>query len=263
MGNSEGASEGPRDIAIDSLVRLPIFQVRKQLDPGTVERYKQGFKAEGPIMLAPILVGRIVADQWGRPRDRVKKVPMGSLVLLAGFHRVEACVQLGRKTILANVIDTTLREARWLAAESNMAHGLPLKKGELREAFREFLRAGKWKEHNSLRSIARAFGVHHTTIAQWLEEREFHRVRARFRKDVEGAEGKEFTGDYPPPPTTERKTMTILTETLRNIRNIWPALSPESQATLWTEIEETYRLFSEAAGDAEDSEDQAADLAAT
>ena len=60
-----------------------------------------------------------------------------------GHHRLEAFSMAGIPIIGAEVINVDLKTAKWLAAAANMEHGVPLKRSDIKEAFRRFVNAGK------------------------------------------------------------------------------------------------------------------------
>lgn len=159
---SEAPTTSPQRVAIDDLVAVPEFQIRRRTDPSTVARYAGLLRAG--VILPPVKAGRIE----------------GALVLIDGFHRVEAHRRAGVSAIMAEIIPVSEREARWLAAEANMAHGLPLTRSERREAFKAFVQAGRHLDARrrllSLREMARACGAgSHNTILSWLRK-DFPRI---------------------------------------------------------------------------------------
>lgn len=148
---------GRHTVALAHLLVVPEYQIRKSTIPGVVAQYAGLLR--GGVELPPVLAGRI----------------NGTLVLLDGFHRAEAHRKVGRLEIEVEVVDTTPREARWLAARGNLTHGLQLKPRERREAFRAFIRAGQHLDERrrimSLREMARASCVgSHNTVRSWLKE---------------------------------------------------------------------------------------------
>ncbi len=233
-----------QSIRIADLVQHKAFQVRQSLSEATVQRYARGFELEGAIADAPILVGRIGPPDRptrGRPVERLKDIKVGALVLLAGFHRVAACERIGRETILARIVDTTAKEAQWLAAESNMAHGLPLKGAELRKAFHAFLRAGQYmnvdRTRKSLRDMARVFGKSHHTVHKWMNTREFHSLHAKYRPDE--SINKDRPIEEPIALSPEEDAMLSIDEALNQAANLTPALSPDQQERLVAMLERT------------------------
>jgi hypothetical protein len=77
-------------VAVHDLLTVPEFQIRKKVNPGTVRHYA-GLLRAGTI-LPPVLAGMID----------------GALVLLDGFHRVEAHRQAGIPDIEVEVVPTSV-----------------------------------------------------------------------------------------------------------------------------------------------------------
>lgn len=166
----EAPTTSPQRVAIDDLVAVPEFQIRRRTDPGTVARYAGLLRAG--VILPPVMAGRIE----------------GALVLIDGFHRVEAHRRAGVSAIMAEITPVSEREARWLAAEANMAHGLPLTRSERREAFRAFVQAGRHLDARrrllSLREMAKACGIgSHSTVLSWLKK-DFPKIARQLREEL-------------------------------------------------------------------------------
>ncbi len=225
-------SGGLCEVQIASLVQHKAFQVRERLDDGTINRYAAGFRYGGEITRQPILVGRIQApprQPRGRPPKHLVGVEVGALVLLAGFHRVAACRLIGQPTILARVVDTTAREAQWLAAESNLAHGLPLKNKEVRRAFEAFVRAGQYLNadgsRKSLRVIGQLFGKDHKTIHAWLNTPDLRWLFKQYGPE----QPKQNLGPPPatPQPSPQEQAFMTLMEAAQQMKNGAPMLAVE------------------------------------
>jgi hypothetical protein len=171
----ETRSEGElQTLDIREIIVHPAYQVRQKLDVGTVARYATMVRNEK--QLPPITVGLVTPDEpgRGRPSELLRSVPEGALVLLDGFHRVEAHRAANQHSIAANVITTTRKGALGIVATANLSHGLPLKPREVRFAFRAYVRAGLHRDAQgglkSLRGIAKELGPDHKTIRAWFEQ---------------------------------------------------------------------------------------------
>lgn len=154
-GEWDETSEEATSLPIEGILRLAEYQARTATDRTTVLRYASAMRSGAPF--PPVTVANVE----------------GALVLVDGFHRVEAYQNTGASMVLARVVTATPAEARWMAAEANMRHGKPLSRRELRGAFRAFIRAGKHltprRRLIPLRQLARDFGaVAHTTLRNWL-----------------------------------------------------------------------------------------------
>jgi len=127
---NQEASPTTTSVVLSRLVRNPNLQVRRKLDQATINRYVEVLKAGNEM--PPIKVAII------------NEAP----VLIDGWHRVAAMEQLGLRDAEAIVQQATEKEAFWLAAKANLEHGLPLKKSELREVFRAYVKARQHKKNH-------------------------------------------------------------------------------------------------------------------
>jgi hypothetical protein len=157
-----------KKVSIKDILKDSRFQVRLKLDESIVGRYLAVYKSGHPM--PPIKLAQV----------------NGTLLLVDGWHRLAALEQLNEsRTIDAEIIEATEREAFWLAAEANLQHGLPLKTVEIREAFRVYIKAKKHRnEHGSLKSyrqIAQELGglKHYGTIRNWMIN-DFPRIAAQY-----------------------------------------------------------------------------------
>ncbi|NGM20409.1 ParB N-terminal domain-containing protein [Roseomonas stagni] len=153
----------PIKLDIADLHRDPRNQIRHGTNRAVVDRYATALRAG--VELPPVRVAMI------------EGVP----TLVDGWHRVAAHQAIGATSVPAVIVQATAREARWLAAEANLAHGLPLKPREVRDAFRAFIRARKHRTaasarqpsgRLSYRDIAKALGglVTHQTVSNWMHK---------------------------------------------------------------------------------------------
>lgn len=103
------------------------------------------------------------------------------LIVIDGWHRVNAAIAVGADVIPAIVERMSYREAMGQAALANLSHGLPLKKKELRRVFKLFMKSSIYRKKNkqlmSYREISTALNgcVGHTTIANWMKK-DFPRI---------------------------------------------------------------------------------------
>ncbi len=168
MSKIPSPQSGPADVEVPwseewiplkDVVQHDPWQVRWQLDDGTVKRYQTMTEAGSTP-----------------PPIKVARIPDGRLLLVDGWHRMKARAlrfdELQPEMICALVAPLSPNEAQWQAARANMGHGLQLKAAELREVFRAFIKAGMHKGPRgvllSYREIAPHVGKKHTTIRNWM-----------------------------------------------------------------------------------------------
>jgi hypothetical protein len=143
-------------LEVSSIIRESRYQVRQRIDYATVSKYADVLRSG--VELPPIQVAK-VGD---------------SLFLTDGWHRLAALERVGRAELVeAEVISSTAREVGWLAAMSNLRHGLPLNKRDLRNVFRAYISARKHvkgKQWTSYRDMARELGgqASYGTIRRWM-----------------------------------------------------------------------------------------------
>ena len=120
------AAEKPerRTVPIASIITDAGTQLRAATDGKTVDQYKED-------------MGR--GDEFP-PIDVFHNPKTGEIWLSDGFHRLLAAHELGRKEIVANVHQGTLRDARLHAAGANGSHGLQRSNLDKRRAVTIILR---------------------------------------------------------------------------------------------------------------------------
>lgn len=154
-------------VCVKDILREKTLQVRIKLDPKTVDRYASAYLSGAEM--PPIQVAKVNS----------------ALVLIDGWHRIAALEKLGSPYAEAVIIETTIQEAAWLAAKANIAHGLPLKKSEIKNAFKAYVKGKQYLDARgklkSYRTMAQELGgvVHYTTIRNWMRHY-FPRLSALF-----------------------------------------------------------------------------------
>lgn len=158
------------EVPLDDILRDPQMQVRIKLDEETIKRYESIYAADNEM---PPVKAALIGD---------------ALVLVDGWHRMAALERLGYATVQAEIIPASQRETFWLAAKANLEHGLPLKRREIREVFRAYIRARKHVlpggDVKSYRDIAQDLGGlrRHTTIRYWMMK-DFPKIARRMGGD--------------------------------------------------------------------------------
>ena len=180
------------DLRIGDIVCRKPFQIRSKLDPGTVKRYAGILKQGGT--LPPVTVARIKTPSVqpkGRPLKALQAIHEGTLVLVDGFHRVEAHLQIGADSVPAQIVDATKEDALWLGARANLTHGLPLKMKDLRGVFRRYIQTKQHRKPGgglkSYREIAADLnGMRsHVTFRVWMRK-DFLKLFQAMGRDDEG-----------------------------------------------------------------------------
>lgn len=143
-------------VPLGTIIKHKPFQIRKRLDAGAIRRYREMTTAG--MVAPPIKVALI----------------RGRHYLLDGWHRMEAgALTTAGDDVWALVAPMTDKQARWVAADANTGHGVPLKAGEIRGLFGAFIKSGRNKKADgtlmSYRELGAALGKPHTTIRNWVE----------------------------------------------------------------------------------------------
>lgn len=197
------------------------LQVRHKLDLGTVDRYCKAMNAGASF--PPPLVARVGGTE--------------ALLLIDGFHRLHAMRNAFRppdELEVELVAVRTMAEARWLAAKANLRHGLQLKKSELRDAFRAYVRAKEHRDRRTgalrtYRDIAADLERPVSTIHRWMEK-DFPRV---FRQ-MGGFGSENAKGGFHelPAETPEEAMARQLAETLTEAAMAIPAMKPQTRTCI-------------------------------
>jgi len=155
-------------VAIKDLAIVEAVQPRGRMNRDAVKAYERLYRFAPQGRLPPITVGRLP----GRRK----------LVLIDGFHRVEAAKQANLTHLPAHVYDTDEAGAFWLAASENLKHGLQLKASDRREVFKRFVRAGRNRKADgdlmSSRELSSTLGLgSHASMLTWMKQ-DFPKIAA-------------------------------------------------------------------------------------
>jgi hypothetical protein len=209
----------PRVLRLEQIVLDDRFQFRP-LDRGTVKKYASAYRAD--VTMPPVKVADL----------------KGALILTDGWHRVAARESLGEQRVEAIVVPASSeKEVRWLAAQANLEHGLPLKPKQYREVFRAYIKARRHRNENgsfkSYRDIATELGGArgHTTIRNWMEK-DFPGV---YRAMGGRAEPVDFPEDDPEP---EQTLAAVVLDALKAARAALPGVTdPNDLGDIVAELE--------------------------
>lgn len=131
----------------------------------------------------------------------------GRLLLVDGYHRVEAARRAGFSRLAVVVEQGTFEQAAQRAAAANSTHGLPRTPGDKRRAVRILLDLDGWS-NKSDRAIASAAAVGHDLVA--AVRRELLQERARSGVTVEPAPRVGLDGKtYSPKPAKEATVVDV------------------------------------------------------
>lgn len=213
------------DVLTTRIVKSKELQPRNGLNDATVKRYAQ--QMEAGHIFPPVTICRV-----------------GDVLYLAdGWHRLAAAEMNNAGFIKAIVIESTIEDARWAAGEANLRHGLPLKRSEIRNVFRLFIKARKHlkgKKRMSYAEIGAVLGKPKTTIRNWMIK-DFPRIAAGMSSDEEGMNTKWS----PEPPETSKEILK------RQIREATEQLLPMLQGLYADDREEMIAHVREMLTDAE------------
>jgi len=172
-------------LGVGDIQRSKTLQVRAKLNPKAVSHYRDMTRA-GRV---PPLIKVAEVTQDGAT----------SYFLVDGWHRWEAGALVtegspatGGELVRALVAPMTMAEAALQAAAANLDHGERLKRGEMVEVFKAFVRAGRHrtpKGYRSYREMSAMMGVPHTTLLRWMRQH-FRKIADR----IGGTEGADTGG---------------------------------------------------------------------
>jgi hypothetical protein len=234
-------------LPIRDLVRHEAFQVRTKLDPHTIARYAGILKNGGSF--PPITVARIASPEVkpkGRPLAVFDEIDEGALVLVDGYHRVEAHLAVGRNEVPANVVEASKHEALWLAASANLVHGLPLRARDLRRVFQGYVHAHRYKKANgdlkSYREIASDLNGarSYVTFRAWMRK-DFPKLFEQMSNE----DGKEAAGGLSdsPPDEPERALLADCHAALASLRSAATLFTPSQRGDTIEALKETLLVF--------------------
>lgn len=174
------------DIHMDAAI-----QSRDEMSPQQVKNYGTAYR--NGAAFPPLVVTTRPGDFPGCP----------SYLLLDGFHRYQAILNIGGQYVEVKVIETpidaTPHQLRWLGGRENLRNGLPLKTKDKRELFKSYIKAGQHREgrrFKSSREIAsELMFCTHQTVLDWMK-RFFPSVYRAMKKGGDKVNNKaEGTGN--------------------------------------------------------------------
>lgn len=174
-------------LGIDDIQRTKTLHVRAKLNPRAISQYRDMTRA-----------GRVP------PLIKVAEVTQNgttSHFLVDGWHRWEAGALVtegahgaGGVLVRALVSSMTMEVAALQAAAANLDHGERLKRGEMVEVFKAFIKARRHKTpqgYRSYREMSAMTGIAHTVLHRWMRKH-FRGIADRMGKG--GAEETDAGG---------------------------------------------------------------------
>jgi len=218
-------------VNVEDLVLDHEYQSRFSLDQGAVKKYAEAMKAGAEF--PPITIGKV----------------NGAPVVIDGWHRVTAARKIGRTTLPAILVENPEHELGWLAAEANLKHGVPLKRGELRNVFRAYVRAGQHKTGRRRIKSSREISsdlhglISHTCVINWMRE-DFPAIwKQMARRDEE----PRAEGGLPQIDPEERRLAAVRQATGEIIANARGITDPLRRGEIVTDLRQALDLIEKAA----------------
>jgi ParB-like chromosome segregation protein Spo0J len=170
----------------------------------------------------------------------------GHYWLIDGMHRLLASKRLGKETIKAEVVELENElEAKLLAIEKNMLHGIPLDREEKKELARLLYADGV-----EIEKLRKLFRVSERTIYNWVEgirrrakDEELKRQALELRK--QGFSQKEIAEKLGLPKQTISVWLNENYSQVQNLQKLQIVDQPQLLSSNGTPTEEGYRALSE------------------
>lgn len=218
------------EVALDAVVLDEEMQIRKRTDPNIVQRYADGIESGSPF--PPITLACIE----------------GVLVLVDGWHRFYARQSLREAMVVAFVSTMSYEEALCASALANLANGVSLKPSEVKDAFHTFMQNYGYRigySWLSYREIAKKFGVHYTTIRNWIMKH-YPKVFNHYKLKEAKSDYKTWDGVPSGPGKRLSKADLLAVEVvkqaqvaLKNTKNLRESLTPNTRGVLVEALRET------------------------
>lgn len=225
------SSADAQEVPLGGLIRHRQFQPRVALDSHHLDSYEASYREGGGDALPPIKVARIKeGDDKGRKPASIDAFDVEALVVIDGFHRVTAAERAGLRTLPTIIIECTPRQAKWEAAKANMAHGVPLKRADMKGVMEAYITARAYKTpdgmgYKSYREMERdlCHKVSHMTIYRHIKK---HHPRLAARIN-----GAPAAGEHRQSPSDQREPMAdIVDEFMANAQEVAKAATAMSPA---------------------------------
>ncbi|HEY7156067.1 MAG TPA: ParB N-terminal domain-containing protein, partial [Gemmataceae bacterium] len=144
---------GAEELQIELIAADPELQPRESMCELTVEEYRKAVENRDPLPPGVVYHDESQQKYW----------------LADGFHRREARLRAGQKTMLVEIRQGTRRDALLYAAGANGVHGLGRTDADKRRQVLILLRDNEWQEWSS-NEIARHCRVSPTSVGRWRRE---------------------------------------------------------------------------------------------
>lgn len=154
-------------VKINELVLDAGTQMRQKVNAVAVENYSHAM-LEGKADEFPEIL--VVSLNHPVEMPDGSTLEIGSLVLVDGFHRVEAAHNAKLATFNGRVVEASLETAKYFAMTANSEHGAQLAGKDYQNAIRELYNLNvTWREHGKGKEIAALFGCSTKTVERALK----------------------------------------------------------------------------------------------
>ena len=184
------AKDKIQEVSLSDIRMDAVIQSRDEMSSQQVKNYGTAYK--NGAAFPPLVVTQRPGDFPGST----------SYLLLDGFHRYQALLNIGRQYVEVKVIETPLdatsHQLRWLGGRENLMNGLPLKTKDKRELFKSYIKAGQHRNGHRFKSsreiASELMFCTHQTILDWMKKY-FPSVYRAMKKGGEEVDNKaEGTG---------------------------------------------------------------------
>ena len=214
-------------------------QTRESRDEETVAEYAEAMR--GNAVFPPVVVFHDGTDHW----------------LADGFHRFDAAVTVGKKSIQVDVRQGTRRDAILFSVGANAAHGLKRTNADKRRAVTVLLTDEEWSRRSD-RWVAEKCGVSDKTVASVRKTLIAELPQCSSEPTRTTSDGREYPSRRKPPETKpappetqpdpaseKRPTLTLVDDEEDEVIDEPPGDEPDEEDDEESDIAKAHRLIFE------------------